>query len=104
MQSHDLSSEFRERYYTLGDLTLSTNSIWFVLHGYGQLASYFIRKFDTLKDNNIFVIAPDRITKEAILLHFTFDVLHFAVKISPPAPGRQCKILNVKCRTFHDLH
>jgi hypothetical protein len=59
MRSHDLTFEFKARYYTLGDLGPSTKSIWFVLHGYGHLAAYFIRKFDVLNDHNIFVIAPD---------------------------------------------
>jgi predicted esterase len=63
MQSHDLSFQFKGRYYTLGDLTPSTKSIWFVLHGYGQLAAYFIRKFDTLKGNDIFVIAPEALSR-----------------------------------------
>jgi len=63
MQSHDLSFEFKARYYTLGDLGPSTKSIWFVLTGYGQLAAYFIRKFEILKDNNIFVIAPEALSR-----------------------------------------
>lgn len=63
MQSHDLSFDFKARYYTLGHLGPSTKSIWFVLHGYGQLAAYFIKKFDTLKDNNIYVIAPEALSR-----------------------------------------
>jgi predicted esterase len=63
MQSHDLSFDFKGRYYTLGELTPSTKSVWFVLHGYGQLAAYFIRKFDILKDNNTFVIAPEGLSR-----------------------------------------
>lgn len=59
MQSHDLSFEFKARYFTLGELNSSTRSVWFVLHGYGQLASFFIRKFDALRENNIYVIAPE---------------------------------------------
>ena len=63
MQSHDLSFDFKARYYTLGHLGPSTKSVWFVLHGYGQLAAYFIKKFDTLKDNNIYVIAPEALSR-----------------------------------------
>ena len=63
MQSHDLSFQFKGRYYTLGELTSSTKSIWFVLHGYGQLAAYFMKKFNTLKDNDIFVIAPEALSR-----------------------------------------
>jgi len=63
MQSHDLSFQFKGRYFTIGEMTPSTKAVWFVLHGYGQLAAYFIRKFDTLKDNNIFVIAPEGLSR-----------------------------------------
>lgn len=47
----------------MGNLNSSTRSIWIVLHGYGQLAAYFIRKFDSLKDNNIYVIAPEALSR-----------------------------------------
>ena len=63
MQSHDLLFEFKARYYTLGELTSSTKSIWIVLHGYGQLAAYFIRKFDALTNSNIYVIAPEALSR-----------------------------------------
>ena len=29
------------------------------MHGYGQLAEYFIRKFNVLEEQNICVIAPE---------------------------------------------
>jgi len=63
MQSHELSFEFKARYFTLGELTSSTTAIWIVLHGYGQLASYFIRRFDLLSRNNIYVIAPEALSR-----------------------------------------
>lgn len=47
------------RYYTLGDLTEHTKSVWFVCHGYGQLARYFIPKFNSLIDRKTFVVAPE---------------------------------------------
>lgn len=34
---------------------------WIVLHGYGQLADYFIRKFSSLDEKEHFVIAPEGI-------------------------------------------
>ena len=63
MQSHGLSLEFKARYYTLGELNSSTKSIWIVLHGYGQLAAYFIKKFDALSYSNIYVIAPEALSR-----------------------------------------
>jgi len=63
MQQHDLIFNFKARYYTLGKITEATKQIWFVLHGYGQLARYFIRKFNILEQQNIFVIAPEGLSK-----------------------------------------
>jgi len=63
MQSHDLSFEFKARYYTLGELNSSTKSIWIALHGYGQLAAYFIKKFDALSNSNIYLIAPEALAR-----------------------------------------
>lgn len=63
MTSRDLSFEFKARYFTLGELTSSTKAIWIVLHGYGQLASYFIKKFDSLSSSNIYVVAPEALSR-----------------------------------------
>lgn len=45
------------RYYTYGDPVKAKTALY-VLHGYGQLAEYFIRKFHEL-DESIFIIAPE---------------------------------------------
>lgn len=57
----ELTTEFnfKGRYFKLGEITPETKSVWFVLHGYGQLAQYFIPKFKTLTEHNICVIAPE---------------------------------------------
>lgn len=54
---------FEARYYRSGVITDSTREVWFVLHGYGQLARFFIRKFATLNDRNICVIAPEGLSR-----------------------------------------
>ncbi len=46
------------RFYTLGDLE-SSSKLLFVLHGYGQLPEYFIRKFQFLVDKGYFIVAPE---------------------------------------------
>ncbi|MEX1191862.1 MAG: hypothetical protein WEA99_07785 [Brumimicrobium sp.] len=46
------------RYFTYGNIDTAEN-IWFVLHGYGQLPYYFIRKFQTLDPGKNFVVAPE---------------------------------------------
>lgn len=47
-------------YYTWGEMENSRHII-FALHGYGQLASRIIRKFDRLED--CFIIAPEGLSK-----------------------------------------
>jgi predicted esterase len=44
--------------YTHGEINANTQYCWVVLHGYGQLASNIIRKFEHLGSEN-FVIAPE---------------------------------------------
>jgi len=47
------------RYYVMGDMTRPSKRIWFVCHGYGQLAAQFIKEFDSLDDGNTLVVAPE---------------------------------------------
>lgn len=46
------------RYFTYGDPEKAEH-VWFVLHGYGQLAFYFLRKFNVLDPEKHFVVAPE---------------------------------------------
>lgn len=46
------------RYYINAEYNGQKN-IWIVLHGYNQLARYFIRKFDVLNPKEHFVVAPE---------------------------------------------
>ncbi len=59
MEELELQFQFKSRYFKKGKLDASTKQIWFVIHGYGQLAEYFIRKFEILENQNICVIAPE---------------------------------------------
>lgn len=63
MQEHLIKIERTARYYTLGELNEKTKSIWFVIHGYGQLAQYFIKKFVQIQDEATFVVAPEAISR-----------------------------------------
>lgn len=49
------------RYHHLGELSANTRRVWFVCHGYGQLAAYFIRHFAFLAeaDPHTVIIAPE---------------------------------------------
>ena len=53
---------FKARYQTLGDAH-EADAIWIVLHGYGQLAHFFIRKFASLTDKKIYVVAPEGLAR-----------------------------------------
>ncbi len=63
MKEQRLHFNFEARYYTLGELTKDTKLVWFVIHGYGQLAQYFIKKFEVLKHEGIYVIAPEGLSR-----------------------------------------
>lgn len=53
-----LSISKTARFYTYGNRE-NPKEIWLVLHGYGQLAKYFIKKFNHLNSQNYLVIAPE---------------------------------------------
>ena len=59
MTEHNIKVERTARFYTLGELNEQTKSIWFVVHGYGQLSQYFIKKFNQIVDNETFIVAPE---------------------------------------------
>lgn len=63
MDLHHFSIQKTARYATYGTWTKDTQSIWFVCHGYGQLAEYFIKKFDILDSKKHFVVAPEALSK-----------------------------------------
>jgi predicted esterase len=47
----------KARYQSLGNP--SASKVLFVLHGYGQLAEYFIKNFESLSLNDFYIIAPE---------------------------------------------
>lgn len=63
MTPHTINFSFKGRYYKTGEITANTRQVWFVLHGYAQLAQHFIRKFAVLEEHNICVIAPEGLSR-----------------------------------------
>jgi len=59
---HRINFEFSGRYHTLGDKN-SSRETWIVLHGYGQLAGSFIRRFSVLENHGIRIIAPEALSR-----------------------------------------
>ncbi|MGE0561216.1 MAG: alpha/beta hydrolase [Flavobacteriales bacterium] len=61
-KKNNLIVEKTATYYTLGDVN-TAKTIWFVLHGYGYLAEFFIKKFEPIVNNKTCVIAPEALSK-----------------------------------------
>jgi predicted esterase len=51
------------RYYILGAPTKKINSVWIVLHGYGQLAENFIEYFKPVANETTLVVAPEALNR-----------------------------------------
>ena len=60
--THHLRVLRTARYYTLGGSD-ATRDVWFVLHGYGQLAGEFIRYFSDLASDDQLVVAPEAMNR-----------------------------------------
>lgn len=64
---HSFPVQRTAHFYQLGQPTAATRDLWFVLHGYGQLAEYFIRHFRPLIDeaapDRTVVVAPEALSK-----------------------------------------
>jgi predicted esterase len=60
-QEHHFTAARTARYFTLGPTT--ARDIWFVLHGYGQLAERFLRQFEPLDDGTRRLVAPEGLSR-----------------------------------------
>ncbi len=58
-----ITIQINTKYHTTGELREKTEQVWFVLHGYGQLAAFFIQKFDCWDKEKNYVIAPQGLNK-----------------------------------------
>jgi predicted esterase len=60
---HHLRVTRTARYFTLGAASAATREVWFVLHGYAQLAEHFIRSFRSLDDGRRVIVAPEALSR-----------------------------------------
>ncbi|GBD92051.1 phospholipase/Carboxylesterase [bacterium BMS3Abin04] len=60
---HLISISKTAKYVTAGILDEKTESVWFLLHGYGQLAEEFIKKFELLFNERNFTIVPEALNR-----------------------------------------
>ena len=63
MQEHHLSVTRTARYFTMGASGDEVREVWFVLHGYGQLAAFFIRHFKPLDEGHRLFVAPEGLSR-----------------------------------------
>jgi len=63
IQNKQIKVEKTARYYTEGPVVSEVKHVWLVCHGYGQLACYFIKKFNVLMDGQTLVVAPEALNK-----------------------------------------
>ncbi len=62
--AHHIRVQRTARYYTLGGRPdVAPSALWFVLHGYGQLAAGFVRFFADLAGDDSVVIAPEAMNR-----------------------------------------
>ncbi|GAB4142325.1 MAG: esterase [Ignavibacteriales bacterium] len=58
-EKHNITTVKTGRYFTLGLKEYGIKKIWFVLHGYGQIAEEFISLFEPLVDDKTMIVAPE---------------------------------------------
>lgn len=59
MQENHIKVAKTARYFQLGEVGSAIKQVWFVCHGYGQLAGYFLKHFESLDDGERLIIAPE---------------------------------------------
>ena len=63
MEEHHLKIRRTARFVTLGDHHPGLRQVWFVCHGYGQLAHEFLRHFEILDDGSRLLVAPEGLSR-----------------------------------------
>ena len=63
MQEHHIAVTRAARYFTLGEWSRAGGDVWFVLHGYGQLAGRLLRHFESLAGEGTLVVAPEGLSR-----------------------------------------
>jgi len=63
MKSHKILFEKTAHYSTIGEPSKKIKYIWIVCHGYGQLASLMIHKFDGFDEQEHFILAPEGLSR-----------------------------------------
>ena len=62
-REHHLPVSRTARYYTTGEPHAGVRELWFVCHGYGQLAGRFIRHFEAIATPERLIVAPEALSR-----------------------------------------
>lgn len=62
-REHHISVSRTARYWMLGESSPGVRDVWFVLHGHGQLAFYFLRPFHPLAAADRLIVAPEALSR-----------------------------------------
>ncbi len=63
IEQRQTAVQIRATYHVVGNYTPSTKYVWLVCHGYGQLARYFVRRFDVLNPDEHYIVAPEGLSR-----------------------------------------
>lgn len=63
IEQHGIKVQRSAHFFTLGNDFESAEYVWFVFHGYGQLGSKIIHKFEEFDLDRHFIIAPEGLSK-----------------------------------------
>ena len=63
MQEHHFPVPRTARYFTVGSFGNHLRQVWFVYHGYGELAQRFLKHFEVLDDGRRLLIAPEGLSR-----------------------------------------
>lgn len=61
--AHHIRVQRTARYFTLGGGAGVPRILWFVIHGYGQLAEDFVRYFGDLASDDSYIVAPEALNR-----------------------------------------
>ena len=63
IQKFKIQTTKSARYFQIGELNSMTKNVWIVLHGYGMLPEYFIKKFECIANKETVIVAPEALNK-----------------------------------------
>jgi predicted esterase len=62
-QERHIAVKRTARYYLLGDASPIVEDVWFVCHGYGQLAGDFVKEFECIADPTRLIVVPEALSR-----------------------------------------